>query len=151
MSENIIVEPMKFEDLDEVYEIERISFSLPWSKQMWMDEMIKSQKANHLVARLDEKLVGYAGFWFIIDEAEIVNIAVHPDYRRKGIGELLLKEILSLAKSKGAKMVTLEVRETNEPAKSLYGKFDFQLIAIRKNFYKDTNENAYVYWLNPIK
>lgn len=150
MLEKIEITPMTIADLDEVYEIEKISFSMPWTKQMWMDEMIKSQIANHLVARLDGKILGYAGFWLIIDEAEIVNIAVHPEYRRKGIGNLLLKELLNLAKTKEAKLVTLEVRETNESAKKLYSKSGFQLIAIRKKFYKDTNEDALVYWLNPI-
>lgn len=150
MLEKIEITPMTIADLDEVYEIEKISFSMPWTKQMWMDEMIKSQIANHLVARLDGKILGYAGFWLIIDEAEIVNIAVHPEYRRKGIGNLLLKELLNLAKTKEAKLVTLEVRETNESAKKLYSKSGFQLIAIRKKFYKDTNEDAFVYWLNPI-
>lgn len=151
MLEKIEITPMVIADLDEVYEIEKISFSMPWTKQMWMDEMIKSQIANHLVARLDGKILGYAGFWLIIDEAEIVNIAVHPEYRRKGIGNLLLKELLNLAKTKEAKLVTLEVRETNESAKNLYSKSGFQLIAIRKKFYKDTNEDALVYWLNPIE
>lgn len=151
MLEKIEITPMVIANLDEVYEIEKISFSMPWTKQMWMDEMIKSQIANHLVAKLDGKILGYAGFWLIIDEAEIVNIAVHPEYRRKGIGNLLLKELLNLAKTKKAKLVTLEVRETNESAKNLYSKSGFQLIAIRKKFYKDTNEDALVYWLNPIE
>ena len=154
MSESINtvkIEPMELKDLDEVYEIERISFSLPWSRQMWMDELIKSLRSNHIVARINEKIVGYAGYWLVVDEAEIVNIAVHHEYRRKGIGKLLLKELLELAESKGAKLATLDVRETNESAKNLYSKFGFELIAIRKNYYKDTNESAFVYWLNPIK
>lgn len=142
--------PMKVEDLPQVYEIEKLSMHLNWSQQAWMDELVKSQIANHFVAKTDSQVVAYAGFWLIVDEANIINIAVHPDFRQKKIGETIFKKLLSHAIEKGAKLATLEVRASNAPALKLYEKYGFQIIAIRKNYYQNPPDDGYVMWLNPI-
>lgn len=148
---NITIQLMSEDDIAEVHKIELLSFSLPWSKKVWLDELMNSQITNYLTAKLDNNLVvGYVGFWLVNDEAMIVNIAVHPDYRKEKIGEKLLRSILELAGKKGAKLCTLEVRISNSPAIKLYEKYGFQIIAIRKGYYRDNNEDAYVMWLNPI-
>jgi ribosomal-protein-alanine N-acetyltransferase len=91
-----------------------------------------------------DKLVGYGGFWLIFEEAHLVNFAIHPSYRRKSFGKQLLSALLRLAISKGANKATLEVRSTNKTAQNFYSKFGFIPVAIRKNYYNDTGEDAII-------
>lgn len=142
--EKISFSAMKESDMEEVLDIENASFSLPWSRRMFTDDISKDS-ACFIVARLDKKIVGYGGFWHVLDEAHLGNIAVHPEYRRRGIGEGILKELVEEAKSKGANLMTLEVRECNIAGRALYEKSGFRLIAIRKGYYSDNGEDAYVY------
>lgn len=165
--DNIQLRPVQEADLPAVMEIEKASMSMTWSQGVWMNELTKNQLANHVVACAsvfnrqssivnpqlgegEERIVGYAGCWIVVDEATIVNIAVSPEWRRKKIGERLLVALLELAKSKGANKVTLEVRCSNEAAIKLYEKFGFTMIAMRKNYYQNPVEDAYVYWMNPL-
>jgi ribosomal-protein-alanine N-acetyltransferase len=147
---NIEIVPMTQNDLNEVYALQSISMHLNWSQKVWMEELTKSQIANHFVARINGHIVGFAGFWMIYDEANIVNIVVHPSFRNLGIGTKLLYTILKNAKEKNAKFATLEVRASNTIAIKLYEKFGFKLIAIRKKYYENPEEDGYVYWLNPL-
>ena len=95
-------------------------------------------------------LPGYVGIWFLADEAHITSIASRERYRGKGVGELLLIGSIELALLRGARVVTLEVRVSNEPAKALYRKYHFQEVGVRKNYYSDNNEDAYVMTTDPI-
>ena len=147
---------MKAEDIGEIYEIEKISFSLPWDINSFYDELKHPERACYLTAGLKDadkalRILGYGGFWLIADEINIVNIAVHPGYRRQGIASSLLKNLLLMGSQKGAKIATLEVRAGNIAALKFYEKFNFKLIAIRKKYYQDNKEDACVMWLNPIK
>ena len=150
----VIILPMKFEDLDEVCAIELDSFSTPWVRQSFLNDIMSPDRAYCLVSKIEikEKLkvVGYACFWMISGEINIINFAVAPLYRRRKIGENLLKEILLKAINSGAVLATLEVKISNIPAQKLYEKFGFVPIAIRKGFYRDTGEDAIVMWLNPL-
>ncbi len=163
--DNFQIRQMREEDLPAVMEIEKASMSLTWSQGVWMGELTRNQLANHLVAYLNpqspignpqltedgkETIVAYGGCWIVLDEANIVNIAVAPAWRRKKFAERILIALLDLAKSRGVKMVTLEVRCSNEAAMKLYEKFGFTKIAIRKDYYQNPIEDAYVYWLNPL-
>jgi ribosomal-protein-alanine N-acetyltransferase len=142
---------MKMADLDDVMEIEQASFSLPWSRLMFERELADNKHSHFMVARSGLDIVGYIGLWMVLEEAHIVTIAVRSDFRRKGIGSILMMMALSIAVRLGANRATLEVRVTNLPAQELYRKFGFITVAIRKSFYSDTGEDAYVMWIYNLK
>jgi ribosomal-protein-alanine N-acetyltransferase len=148
---NLEIDRMKITDLDEVMAIERQSFSMPWSRWMFERELEDKKYSHFLVVKGRTQIVGYIGFWMAGDEAHIVTIAVDNDFRNKGIGSLLLASALSLATNLGADRATLEVRVTNTSAQRLYEKFGFEKVAIRKKFYSDTGEDAYIMWLYDLQ
>jgi ribosomal-protein-alanine N-acetyltransferase len=137
------------EDLDEIMEIEELSFATPWSRYAFLHE-IDFPNSVFNVIRIDGKLVGYGGLWHIVDEAHISNIAIHPNYRRKGLGRRLLTHLLKQAVERGATKATLEVRPSNMAAQRLYGSFGFEVIAVRKNYYADEGEDALIMWSEDI-
>ncbi|PMQ01771.1 MAG: ribosomal-protein-alanine N-acetyltransferase [Dictyoglomus sp. NZ13-RE01] len=143
VKKNIEIRPMELKDIDDVYEINRLSFSSPWSKESFERELISNKIAHYFVALLDEKIVGYIGIWQIFQEAQITAIAVHPDYRRMGIGEALLDYIINLCEQNYIKEIILEVRVSNTIAQNLYYKKGFKKVGIRKWYYKD-GEDALV-------
>jgi ribosomal-protein-alanine N-acetyltransferase len=145
------IDTMEIDDLDDVMEIEQASFSLPWSRWMFERELRSRERSHFLVVRSGSELVGYVGFWMVLDEAHIVTIAVRSDFRRRGVGSYILASALGLAVRLGAGRATLEVRITNLAAQRLYRKFGFEKIAIRKNFYSDTGEDAYVMWIYDLR
>lgn len=140
----ITIEDMRKEDIDQILEIEELSFPSPWSREAFLTELGQRDSSRFLVAKSEGKVVGYAGFWLIFDEAHITNLAVHPDYRKRKIGERLIRFLLKLAVSKGAKEATLEVRPSNLAAQSLYKKFGFEVRGIRRGYYSDTGEDALI-------
>lgn len=133
------------EDIDEVLEISSLSFSVCWSKKSYLDEL-SNPLATYMVVKIDNKVVGFAGAWLILDEAHITNIAVHPDYRKQKVGSELLKALIDYTKNKGCKSYTLEVRAGNIIAQNLYHKFGFRENGIRKNYYEDNKEDAIIMW-----
>ena len=96
------------------------------------------------------RLVGYGGFWHILDEIHISNIAVHPEYQRKGLGRILLIHLLEEAITRKASKAALEVRRSNIAAQSLYDAFGFRIVTVRKNYYSDEGEDALVMWNDDI-
>ena len=98
----------------------------------------------------DGRIVGYLGLWLMVDEAHIVAIATHPEYRRRGIGERLLARALELAREREARAVTLEVRVSNLPAQRLYEKFGFRRVGVRRRYYTDTGEDAIIMTTPPL-
>ena len=145
------IDTMKMADLDDVMEIEQASFTLPWSRRMFERELANRKHSHFLIARNGADILGYIGFWMVLEEAHIVTIAVRSDFRRKGIGTILMAVALDMAARLGAIKATLEVRITNLHAQELYGKFGFITVAIRKNFYSDTGEDAYVMWIYDLE
>ena len=142
----IFVEVMKSRDIDTVTEIEKLSFDTPWSRESFISEIEKNDFAQYLVAKIGDKVVGYAGMWFILDETHITNIAVHPDYRDIGIGDKLIKAVIESTKENGLRSITLEVRNTNKKAIYLYEKNGFETAGIRKGYYSDNNDDALIMW-----
>ncbi|MCS3916687.1 ribosomal-protein-alanine N-acetyltransferase [Caldanaerobacter subterraneus subsp. tengcongensis MB4] len=142
----VIIRPMTEDDIDEVMEIEKLSFTTPWSREAFVGEVTKNSCARYIVAEVDKKVVGYAGFWVVLDEGHITNIAVHPEYRGKGIGSRLMEGLIDLAKKNGITSMTLEVRESNLVAQNLYKKFGFKVLGRREGYYQDNNEDAIVMW-----
>ncbi|KEI95322.1 30S ribosomal protein S18 [Clostridium botulinum A2B7 92] len=144
---DIIVLPFSLEHIDGVMEIDNLSFSVPWSKNSYETEL-KNKFAKYIVVSNKEtnKVLGFAGMWLIIDECHITNIAVHPNYRGLGIGNILMNEIIDICKEHNLTGITLEVRESNTAAKNLYYKYGFKDSGIRKGYYADNNENALLMW-----
>jgi [ribosomal protein S18]-alanine N-acetyltransferase len=139
---------MTIDDLDAVMEIEHSSFSIPWSREAFYNEIEQNHLSTYLVAEDGERIAGYCGVWLVVDEAHITNVAVLPEYRGQGIGEDLMMRIMEISKEVGARVMTLEVRVSNVSAKGLYRKMGFQDGGIRKRYYSDNQEDALVMWVN---
>lgn len=148
MNKTITFRHMTVDDLDEVMEVEVNSFTIPWSREAFFNELTKNQFAQYLIVEVDQKVVGYCGVWIIIDEAHITNIALLPEYRGMRLGEALMAKVMGLAREMGAVRMTLEVRVSNVRAQNLYRKFGFEEGAIRKQYYTDNMEDALVMWVN---
>ena len=131
---------MSREHLSAVAEIERISFSDPWSVESL--ELMLGEQAMGLVALEDGRLLGYVGMMCVLDEGQIINVATHPDARRRGVGRSLMIAIEQSAKERGIVFLSLEVRESNAAARSLYSSLGWVECGIRKNFYSKPTENA---------
>ncbi|RKD23578.1 [SSU ribosomal protein S18P]-alanine acetyltransferase [Caminicella sporogenes DSM 14501] len=139
------VRKMDLKDIDSVIEIENKSFKVPWSKKSFEREVKENMLAKYFVVEYDEKVVGYGGMWFIIDEIHITNIAVHPDFRGMNLGSFLLKSMIEYAESIGIYKMTLEVRKSNIVAQNLYKKFGFKECGVRPKYYEN-NEDAIIMW-----
>ncbi len=141
----IEIRKMMPEDIDGISLVENRSFTIPWSRQMFVDEL-HNPLALYLVAICNETVVAYAGLWIITDEGHITNIAVDPSWRRQGIASELMHKILEIAEELGLTALTLEVRAGNQPAISLYQGFGFTIQGRRKAYYSDNHEDALIMW-----
>jgi ribosomal-protein-alanine N-acetyltransferase len=130
-------------DIENVIAIERASFQFPWSTRFFLDEL-KVECARSILAEVEGRIVGYVLFWFLPEEVDIHNIAVHPDFRRQGIGRLLLEQVVAAARHQDRVRVTLDVRFSNVPAQNLYRSFGFVPRGLRKGYYSDNGEDALV-------
>ena len=138
----ITIEKMSREHLSEVASIEEMSFSLPWSLESL--ELMLTEQASALVALEDGRFLGYVGMMCVLDEGQIINVAVHPDARRRGVGRTLMQAAEAYAKERGIVFLSLEVRESNIAARSLYSSLGWEEQGIRKGFYSHPVENACV-------
>ena len=138
----ITIEKMSREHLSEVAAIEEMSFSLPWSLESL--ELMLTEQASALVALEDGRVLGYVGMMCVLDEGQIINVAVHPDARRRGVGRSLMQAAEAYAKERGIVFLSLEVRESNIAARSMYSSLGWEEQGIRKGFYSHPVENACV-------
>ena len=148
MKENnsrVMIRPMTEEDLLQVETIEQESFSLPWSFDAFKSTLDR-EDTLYLVAEEESVILGYCGMYISFDEGEIPNVAVKKEFRSRGIGEVMMNELLSRAGERGVCSAFLEVRKSNEAAKRLYEKLGFQVAGIRKNFYEFPKEDAVIMW-----
>ncbi len=137
---------MTTEHIKQVHKIEEDCFSIPWSEKSFYDELTKNKMAIYIVAKEDDEIVGYGGMWHVINEGHITNIAVKKQHRKKGIGTKIINALIEIAKEKEMIGITLEVRVSNDIAKSLYKKSGFIIEGIRKEYYDDNKEDAIVMW-----
>ena len=135
--------PMLEVDLDRVVEIEKASMPSPWSRELFEAEL-KRDLARYFIMEAGGKVAGYMGYWEAPEEAHIINLAVGPEFRQKGLGLKMMEYCLGFAAQRGAKLATLEVRQSNEAAQRLYEKCGFRVVAIRKKYYSDNQEDAIV-------
>jgi len=144
--QNLEIVPMQEEDVDAVFAIEKLSFPFPWKRNQFVEEL-KDDLAHILIATIDhageKKIAGYICWWTVADEIHILNLATHPDVRRKGVATTLLRALFTYAGEKGITFATLEVRRFNTPAFQLYKKFGFAARGIRKGYYPE-GEDAIV-------
>ena len=133
--------PMTTADLDEVMIIERTSFRFPWSTGFFLQEL-QVACARSILAEIDGRIVGYVLFWMLPGALDIHNIAVHVDFRRRGIARVLLGHVVSEAKRQSNVRVMLEVRRSNIQAQKLYESLGFVATGIRKGYYSDDGEDA---------
>lgn len=133
-------------DIKPIAELDKLCFQDPWSEKSFHSEIMENEAALYIVGEIDGGLVGYAGVWAIVDEGHITNVAVHPDYRKKGIGEILVAVMIESCEKEGIFRQTLEVRPSNEAALKLYGKFGFKAVGRRKGYYADNGEDALIMW-----
>ncbi|MDD3413270.1 MAG: ribosomal protein S18-alanine N-acetyltransferase [Lachnospiraceae bacterium] len=133
------------DDVDEVSRIEQDTFSMPWSRDAFM-EMIQCEYAYYVVAKDGNEVLGCCGIRNMCGDGEITNVVVKREARKKGIGEIMLLELMERSKKIGVRAYTLEVRESNLPAIQLYKKFGFETEGIRKNFYDKPQEDALIMW-----
>lgn len=145
-----MIEAMKLTDLEQILEIEQASFTTPWSRQSFLHELLENERAVYLVYRHNERVWGYIGMWVVVDEGHITNLAVHPAFRRRGVGRQLIEALTMESTRRGIRHLTLEVRKSNIPAQELYKEMGFVSMGIRRQYYLDNMEDAIIMWKGPI-
>ena len=148
----IQIDSMRESDLPAVMEIERNSFSCPWDEASFREGLRQGNHYVHfLIARHHQNPIAFINFWIVEGDAHIANFAVSPDYRNRGVGKYLFAESLARIQKLGGDHVSLEVRVSNIPAQRLYKHFRFQIVSVRKNYYMDNREDAYVFQLSNLE
>ncbi|MBU5590341.1 ribosomal protein S18-alanine N-acetyltransferase [Clostridium sp. MSJ-4] len=142
---NIEIIPMTYDHIDDVLSISFLSFPISWYRESFIREL-QNNFAYYVVAKYEGDIVGFGGTWIILEESHITNIAVHPNFRGLGIGEIILKSLINIGKSHGINSMTLEVRPSNTAALGLYNKLGFLEEGRRKNYYEDNKEDALILW-----
>ena len=135
------IRPMTKEDCVQVAAIEATSFSVPWSLKAFT-ETVEKENFRYFVAEEEGEIIGYCGFLFVLDEAEIPNVCVKSSARKRGVGKQMMSVLMEEAKKLGMAVLYLEVRESNTPARALYKSLGFEDNGIRKNFYEHPVEHA---------
>lgn len=141
----VSVRNAKPEDIDDIERIEKLSFSIPWSRNLILEELFFPMGFN-LVLIVDGKIEGFILSWLILPEVHILNFAISPAYRKIGLGKILMQAFLDETKKNGATKYTLEVRVNNKPALNFYKSFNFVIKGVRKHYYQDTGEDAIIMW-----
>lgn len=146
----IVIEKARTKDIDAIVEIERHSFVAPWSRRMLLAELEGRDFSYAYIAKIQEEpikkpfTVGYIFFWVAADEIHIINIAVHPKFRKMGIGKRLIEIALDYGRKVHAQCAFLEVRVSNLTAQHLYTKLGFKVVGVRRRYYTDNKEDALV-------
>lgn len=138
---------MERDDIDEILDIENICFKSPWTRDAFEQEL-HLEWAKVFIAKIithnKKRIVGYISLWMITNEVHILNLAIHPNFRRLGIATSLLSFGINFSMHDGAEIATLEVRKSNLPAVSLYKKFGFEVMGVRHRYYPDNHEDAVI-------
>jgi [ribosomal protein S18]-alanine N-acetyltransferase len=137
------------DDIDGIHSVEAESFTKPWSLGMFTDEITNNDRARYYVIEYNTEIIAYGGYWCILDEAHITNVAVRPGYRNRGIGEMLLSQIIGTFGKENIIRATLEVGINNKTAIGLYKKAGFTEAGIRKGYYENS-EDAVIMWKEDI-
>jgi ribosomal-protein-alanine N-acetyltransferase len=145
---------MRLEDLDRVTAIDQASFTVPWSRRQFENQLLETHYARMWVAVDEEQedlAAGAVVTWLVAEQLHIATLSVHPDYRRQGIGRQLLRTALLDGLARGAELATLEVRESNLAAQALYRGFHFEVAGRRRRYYLDNQEDALIMTLGHLR
>ena len=148
-SDPLYIRKMQTKDLPRVVEIERQCFGERWTINAFANELANTA-SSYFVALQGEILVGYSGYWLILEEAHITTIGVEPRFQRNGFGEVMLMNLIDHSARAGAKWLTLEVRASNASAQRLYERYGFTSLGKRRAYYQDNNEDALIMWTENI-
>src|SRR5262245_2349447 len=145
---SIVVEPVtSVDDLSGLLAVEQASFFNPWTREMYLAELKNPGVSYLFVAKESNgRVVGFCGFWRVLDELHINNLAVLPEYRRQGIASRILGRVFAEGRRAGASRATLEVRRSNDIARRLYERFGFTVAGVRRGYYRHPEEDALVLW-----
>ncbi len=143
MTETLCITPMVESDIPHLARLEAMCFSSPWSEEGIREEL-QNPNAVFLVAKRAGMVLGYLGFYHVLDEASIANVAVFPEARRSGVASALLQAAVDYSYRRGIARMTLEVRPSNIPARRLYESFDFEEVGQRRRFYTKPDEDALI-------
>lgn len=143
---DVIIRQAEPRDAEDIYQIEKLCFPDPWSRDAILYELTENPRAFYIVADLNGQVVGYAGLWWIEDEGHITNVAVKPGFRNRKIGEGIIGVMLDFTIDEGIRHHTLEVRRSNIAAINLYEKFGFRTEGVRKGYYANNKEDALIMW-----
>jgi ribosomal-protein-alanine N-acetyltransferase len=146
----VIVAPMRTKDLRGVLRIEEAVFPQPWSHRLFVEELSQRKSRAYRAAWVGREIVGFAGQMFIDEESHVNNIAVGPDWQGRGLGAVLLLDLVRTGMARGARHLTLEVRVGNGPALALYGRFGLAPVGVRPNYYPVSGDDALVMWARDI-
>ena len=135
------IRDMKADDIEGVLQVERESFSIPWSRKLFFDEL-ENPHTVYFVCCDGIEIIGYGGMWHVVDEGQITNIAVRKKFRGMKVGSRLLSELIGWACKKEISVIGLEVRAENKAAMALYEKFGFVPVGRRKDYYREPTEDA---------
>lgn len=136
---------MHSSDLEKVMEVDKYCFSKPWNEKMWLEEL-KNNLTYYLVVFSGTDLVAFAGMWTIVGEAQIVRVAVKKELQGRGLGKIVTSKLVQRAFETNCFAVTLEVKTKNLSAQSVYKFLGFKTEGMRKNYYTDTHEDAFIMW-----
>lgn len=147
IQQQLNIRRMSVEDVPAVTDIERVSFmGSSWTIDAFYHEILENNFAHYFIMEHENKVIGYCGIWIVVDQAQITTIAIEPNYRGLGLGQLMLKYVMNFA-SAVATLMSLEVRVENHTAQHVYEKLGFEYGGRRKNYYGD-GEDALVMWVN---
>jgi ribosomal-protein-alanine N-acetyltransferase len=159
VEENATIIPAEAADLDRIVEIALASFTSPWTRQMFEVELSGNPFASLLTARIQKRalhdasrsaIAGYLCYWLVFEELRIMDVAVDPPARRRGLAGMLIRQALRSARESGARRAVLEVRESNVPARTLYERVGFRLVTRRTNYYNHPVEDAILMEMSPL-
>src|SRR5699024_8173179 len=142
-----VIQEMTGNDIDAVLELDLKCFSAPWNREINEKEVNENDFAHYFIIKTDVKVIGYVGLCLVLEDAQVTNIAIAPEFRGYGIGEQVLGFALQFLLKLGAKQLALEVLKSNDVAQNLYKKFRLQKGGVRKNYYPDNGEDAFVMWV----
>jgi ribosomal-protein-alanine N-acetyltransferase len=143
--------PARLQDLDAIIEIEHLSFKAPWTRQVFLEELQRDWAHLDVVRERGGEVLAYVNYWLVRDEVHVLNIATHPEVRRQGHGERLIRHVVEFARAHRSRVATLEVRRSNYGAIRLYRKFGFRPVGVRPNYYVEDGEDAIVMLLDLVR
>ena len=139
-----VLRRMTLSDVPAVHRLEEAIFSMPWSEKDFVYEMTENKVARYLVIEEAGEIIAFAGAHIILDQAHVTNIAVRQDCRGRGLGRMITRALMQYASNLGAEYLTLEVRQSNVKAQNLYKSLGFVKVNVRKRYYEDTGEDAWL-------